>query len=145
MSSRVYLVVEGVHDVAFIGKLLETSLQFKRVNRQEELEKGWTRILPTKWPHDGLLRPSVPAPSFYQNNHHGVSLAIANAEGISNMTARLKAHLAALDIDGIIPDAVGAVLDADRRELPSQRFEEMAAAFKGVGLPTPEALETIAS
>lgn len=144
MSSYVYLITEGVHDVAFLGRILVASLQFKRVTKEQELDQGWIRILPKQWPHNGSLRPSVPAPAFFQNSQQGVSVAIANAEGIDNMSKRMIAHLGALQLDGVTPDAVGAILDADSAEPPVRRFTRMAGAFGKAGLPSPSVIELVA-
>jgi hypothetical protein len=144
MSTYVYLLTEGVHDVAFLGRLLQTSLGFEWVFKESELDPAWKRILPTKWPHDGSLRPSVPAPSFYRHLGSGTSAAVVNAQGISELAKRLKTHRNALDLDGVRLDAVGVVLDADARETPTRRFNRMADALTETGFPRPAAAEVVA-
>lgn len=143
MSSLTYLITEGVHDVAFLGKILDVKLQLKRVLKEDALDPRWTRLLPKAWPHKGSLRPAVPAPSFFQSALPGTSVAIVNAEGIDAISTRLRAHSEALALDGIAPDAVGAVLDADSSALPATRFERMARAFESMGLPRPETMEAV--
>jgi hypothetical protein len=143
MSVYVYLLTEGVHDVAFLGRLLQTSLKFERVSKESDLAPAWKRILPTKWPHDGSLRPSVPAPSFYRHLGSGTSAAVVNAQGIGELAKRLKTHRAALDLDGVRLDAVGVVLDADAKETPTLRFNRMADALSDTGFPHPPAAEVV--
>lgn len=143
MSAHVYLLTEGVHDVAFLGKLLEKSLGFERVFKESDLDRVWDRILPKKWPHDGSLRPSVPAPSFYRHLASGTSVAAVNAQGISELAKRLERHRSALALDGVTLDAVGVVLDADSQEPPKQRFTRMADALTGSGFPRPLAVEVV--
>lgn len=144
MSSRVYIITEGVHDVAFLGKLLTmSSLQMEQVKKIDELESGWIRILPS-WPYKGSLQPSVPAPIFYQSASKDISIAVVNAEGINNMSQKLARHLKVLDQDGIRPDAVGAVLDADSGELPQRRFDRMAEVLANADLPRPAEMEVVA-
>jgi hypothetical protein len=46
MSSRAYIITEGVHDVAILGRLLGEALQLKRVVKEAELDKDWSRLLP---------------------------------------------------------------------------------------------------
>ncbi len=143
MSAFVYLLTEGVHDVAFLGKLLEARLGFTRISEERELESAWKSILPRQWPHNGSLRPSVPAPGFYRHAGSGTSMAIVNAQGISELARRFDAHRNVLDKDGVKLDAVGIVLDADAQETPAQRFAEMAEALSGAGLPRPSSPEFV--
>lgn len=143
MSAYTYLLTEGVHDVAFLGKLLQAALAFERVNKAAELDQFWTRILPVKWPHNGSLRPSVPAPNFYRHSASGTSVAVVNAQGIGELTKILKTHRDALALDGLKVDAVGVVLDADADELPTNRFARMADALSKSGFPRPLAAEAV--
>jgi hypothetical protein len=144
MSGHIYLLTEGVHDVAFLGKLLEAALGFERVFKESDLDPIWVRILPTKWPHDGSLRPSVPAPSFYRHLASGISVAVVNAQGISELAKRLERHRSALSLDGVMLDAVGVVLDADAQESSTQRFMRMAEALSASGFPRPTTAEAVA-
>jgi hypothetical protein len=144
MSALVYLLTEGVHDVAFLGKLLQISLGFARVSEESELDPAWKRILPTKWPHNGSLRPSVPAPIFYRHLASETFIAVVNAQGISELAKRLTVHLEALKLDGVKLDALGVVLDADAQEPPIKRFARMADVLVKAGFSPPQGAEAIA-
>ncbi|NVJ07761.1 hypothetical protein HUW63_21265 [Myxococcus sp. AM001] len=143
MSNHVYLLTEGVHDVAFMGKLLKLSLGFEHVSKEAGLDPVWKRILPTKWPHDGSLRASVPAPVFYRDPGSETSVAIVNSQGISELAKKLETHRKALALDGVTLDAVGVVLDADAQEAPQQRFTRMADAIATNGFPRPSVMEVV--
>lgn len=59
MSARVYLVTEGVHDVAFLFRILQKAFAFTEVEEHAALDEAWCHILPS-WPYQGKLRGSVP-------------------------------------------------------------------------------------
>lgn len=146
MSARVYLLTEGVHDVFFLGKILRESFAFKKVEDARKLDPEWDEtILPKKFPHENSLRPSVPAPTFYKND--GASVAIVNADGITRLASRLRAHHEKLTDKGVGLDAIGVVLDADyqqaKQKTPADRFDEMADVLAGLRLPRPAAPETV--
>ncbi|MFO0761098.1 MAG: DUF3226 domain-containing protein [Byssovorax sp.] len=142
MSARIYLITEGVHDVAFLGKLLQATLGFAQIVSKEDLDSAWEPLLPT-WPYKGSLRGSVPVPSFYRRSS-GDTIAIVNAQGISEINKRLRVHRQVLDQAGVSLDAVGIVLDADSNELPAARFTKLGTALASQGLSCPATAETVA-
>ncbi|ATB48173.1 DUF3226 domain-containing protein [Corallococcus macrosporus] len=144
MSNRIYLLTEGVHDVAFLARLLKLSLGLEHVSREAGLDPVWKRILPTKWPHDGSLRPAVPAPIFYRAPSSGTTVAVVNSQGISELARKLETHRKALALDGVNLDAVGVVLDADSQETPQQRFTRMADSIAANGYPRPAVMGGVA-
>jgi hypothetical protein len=146
MSVRVYLLTEGVHDVFFLGKILTESFQLKRVLDAKKLDVEWNHIVPHTFPHEGSLRPSVPAPTFYKSA--SASVAIVNADGLDRLGKRLRAHHGVLANHGIQLDAIGVVLDADfdqtRQKTPEQRFVELADVLASLDLPRPSSAEVVA-
>lgn len=71
MSQFLYIVAEGVQDVAFIGKLLEICHLARRVTLMEELTTdhlAWMKTfswpLPATTKGTDISRLSVPAPAF---------------------------------------------------------------------------------
>ena len=72
MSGLVYLLVEGVHDVAFVGKLLTACFGAVRVKTMEELDEATRRWMSSfKWPipqggKTPIERLAVPAPVLQQ-------------------------------------------------------------------------------
>ncbi len=145
MSGRIYLLTEGVHDVYFLGKILEKSLEFKRNNSFKELEPEWTNLVPRQFPHEDSLRASMPVPTFYRSAH--ASVAIVNAEGIDKIKSKLDAHLNQLTNKGVALDAIGIVLDADfdatKQKSPAERFDEMATYLENLGYPRPTMMDKV--
>ena len=72
MNAFTYIVTEGVHDVAFLGRLLTLAHEASRINKLEDLDealRGWLGTF--KWPsltgkHHDIARMAVPAPAFYR-------------------------------------------------------------------------------
>jgi hypothetical protein len=145
MSGRIYLLTEGVHDVYFLGKILEKSLEFKRNNSFKELEAEWRILVPTQFPHEDSLRASMPVPTFYRSTD--ASVAIVNAEGINKIKSKLDAHLKQLANKGFALDAIGIVLDADferaKQKSPAERFNEMATYLENLGYPRPTMMDKV--
>jgi len=130
MSVRyVYLVVEGPHDVEFVGRLLKPH-GFERVKRFEKLAAYWDRLVPKSFPHRGDLLRRVPVPMFFDSVE--VSLAIHAAGGDSQL------HEAVGDtLQGALPtppDAVGIILDADSKLMPAARFTKLLSELSQLGL-----------
>lgn len=111
---HVYLVVEGPHDPAFIGKLLARS-GLSVVRKLSELDAFWTRLVPEKFPYkDDLLR-RVPVPTFYADGTR--SVAVDTAEGEARLVETVEESLDQLgSVDG-----VGVILDADSKRPPGER------------------------
>jgi hypothetical protein len=147
MSSRVYLLTEGVHDVFFLGKILRERHGLKKVEDARKLDPEWDEtILPKQFPHENSLRPSVPAPTFYKSA--AASVALVNADGIDKLGKRLRAHHTKLTDRGVGLDALGVILDADyvhaNQKAPAQRFAEMADLLASLGFPRPAEPEAVA-
>jgi hypothetical protein len=150
MTTRALLITEGVHDVAFLGKLLDIDFGLQRIRTMEVLDPGWQKFLSSfKWPatphkeggKTDIARLSVPAPVFF--GKEGISVAISNAQGIEKLVQRADADLFALNRDHTTIDAVGFLLDSDQDD-PIQRFDELAPKVADIGLPRPQALGEVA-
>ncbi len=145
MSGRIYLLTEGVHDVYFLGKILQKSLSFKKSDSFNELEVEWKVLIPRQFPLHDSLRASMPVPTFYRNAHS--SVAVVNAEGIDQIKSKLDAHLRQLTDKGIELDAIGIVLDADferaKQKSPMERFDEMASYIESLGYPRPMTMDKV--
>jgi hypothetical protein len=144
MISFLYLVTEGVHDVAFLGKLLTVGWGASRIRTMEELDdahRSW--IGEFKWPsfHRGktqIDRLAVPAPVFYRLPE-GTVIAVRNAQGISEIGKTLTVDVEAFARIAINPDAIGIVLDSDDEPV-EQRFRKVKATLEGASLAAPPAL-----
>lgn len=149
MTQRVYLVTEGVHDVAYVSRILVKveDFGFTQAETLDKLDDEWRRWVESsfKWPHKGRIdRASVPAPEFYVRPD--MAVAVVNAEGIAGIRGRLDVDLEAFALSGIELDAVGVVLDADTDsgEHLNERFEQMAARLAELGLPRPRSIGEVA-
>lgn len=119
-----YLVVEGPHDVEFVGRLLKPH-QFKRENNESRLDPYWRPLVPTKFPYGGDLNRRVPVPTFFVSDT--VSVAVHASGGDSEIANRVEETLqAALPT---LPDAVGVLLDADLAVSPVARFGAVRKAL----------------
>lgn len=126
-----FLAVEGQHDAAFIGRLLKDA-GFRLVQRKDQdpqhphslfLEPVLERLVPPSFPHDNDLLARVPVPFFWQNDSHAIALRPANSDSkLINSTVSA--------IRSIGPGqfgAVGIVLDADTKGVPTTRMESLKA------------------
>jgi hypothetical protein len=142
--SFLYLVTEGVHDVAFLGKLLCVGWGASRVRTLEGLDdarRSWMGSF--KWPlsrggKTEIDRLAVPAPVFYRLQA-GTLVALRNSQGISEIGKTLAIDLESFMRVASSPDAIGVVLDSDD-ESPTLRFEKLKAVLEGVQLVAPTAL-----
>jgi hypothetical protein len=123
-----YLVVEGPHDVEFVGRLLKPH-QFKRVNQDTRVDPYWRSLVPTTFPYGGDLSRRVPVPTFFASDE--VSVAVHAADGDTNIHKRIEETLATLPI---VPEAVGVLLDADSQSPPAERFKLVRDALDRLNL-----------
>jgi hypothetical protein len=124
-----YIVVEGPHDVEFIGRILRQGPHaFHYQDTKTKVDSFWHPLIPKDYPvgkppHDFLKR--IPMPIFYQNATHTV--AVQSADGISKVVARLEETLSMPGVEE--PDAIGLVLDSDSNETPAKRAADLAVAL----------------
>jgi hypothetical protein len=101
MSAFLYIITEGVHDVAFVGRLLSVVHGASRIRRLEDLDdalRGWVGTS-FKWPrftgrHHDIERLAVPAPVFYRLPTSAV-VALRNAQGLTEIRKTLEIDLEA--------------------------------------------------
>jgi hypothetical protein len=110
-----YIVVEGPHDTAFVGKLLrEGALHLEPVSVLAAVDDFWTKLIPRTYPpknprtNDEEFK-RVRMPDFFQNATH--SVAVEWAEGYDQVATVLTDSLALLPAQ---PDGLGLVVDADK-------------------------------
>jgi hypothetical protein len=122
---RSYLVVEGPHDVEFVGRLLKLS-GFSRANRVIEVEEFWRPLIPTSWPVRGdLSKRLVEVPSFFRLNDHTV--AVQGVGGNSRIAPAVEETLT-LTGGATSFSAIGVFVDADSVP-PGTRFKEARTAL----------------
>jgi hypothetical protein len=124
----VYLVVEGPHDVAVIGRILDMN-NIKLIKQINDLDEFWDdkRLIPHDFPIEGDLLKRVPIPTFYQSDE--VSVAIHSAGGDSKINKTLQLTLANLDVEDL--SAFAIFRDADNRPLTSL-FNSMISELKDI-------------
>lgn len=145
MSAFVYIVTEGVHDVAFLGRLLSVAHGATRIRKLEGLDdslRDWVSSA-FKWPrftgkHHDIERLAVPAPCFYLLATNQV-VALRNAQGITEIGKTLEIDIEAFTRTENRPDAIGVVLDSDD-DPADDRFARLKAIFEGVKLTPPPSL-----
>lgn len=113
MSGLIYLLVEGVQDVAFVGKLLVVCFGARYVETMEELDdatRGWMGSF--KWPipkagKTPIRRLAVPAPLFFRLPA-GNLVGLRNAQGLAELDKLLSLDLEAFARNTIGLDAVAS-------------------------------------
>ncbi|GEM_PF-2593787 len=149
MTSFVYILSEGVQDVALLGKLLVVLWAAKRVDLLDKLgeaQQAWMRSF--KWPsiigkETRIFPLSVAAPVFYQLPT-GIWVALRNAEGLTKIKTTLERDLEAFSRRAGGPDTLGIVLDSDDEEA-SARFQSLAKVLVQVKLSAPATLGAVAA
>lgn len=128
-----YLVVEGPQDVEVVARLLKPH-GFARVRKFDALDGYWHELVPRTFPHRGELNRPVPVPVFFASAE--VSVAVQSAGSDSQIVPRIEETLAVRFPASL--DALGAILDADSKKTPQERFRAVHASLAKLGLPFPE-------
>ena len=123
--SHSLFIVEGVHDVEVVARLLDRR-GFRRLVHHAELPEFWERLVPNKFPHEGDLLRRVPVPLFLQSESN--SVAIHSAIGLERIARTLGSSLLGLPD---LPGGIGILLDADCSELPEARWQQLTGDLKG--------------
>lgn len=133
-----YLVVEGPHDVEFVGRLLRL-FGFGRIRLSKDLAPLWEPLTKLSFPHDGDLTKRMPVPAFFQRPDYAIAVHSADGETrlvqtLQENLVTLKPKLALAQITGI-----GLMLDADAELAPRARWANVLELAKKLlpGLPLP--------
>jgi len=126
MSRFVYLLSEGVHDVAFLSRVLTQLRGASKVNARSRLDEPRQRWVDGfKWPvREDIGRLAVPAPTFLLLPTGDTLIGLRNSQGIDQLAATLEDDLEVLYKLDALPDAIGVFLDSDQ--------ESQAARFAGL-------------
>lgn len=112
MSLRYAIIgVEGPHDQAFVGKVLEKLFEFKRFNgKKSELDTFWENFIPT-YPKNGDLYKRLDMPSILFTDNLSVAIYAGGGTTLGqNLRATIQNHSKyKTDIA-----AFGIVVDSDR-------------------------------
>jgi hypothetical protein len=128
MSRFIYLLSEGVHDVAFLARVLKHIHGASKIDLKSKLDEPRQRwINGFKWPiGENIDRLSVPAPKFAYIATSDTLIGLRNAQGISNLKATLEDDLEVLYKHQALPDTIGVFLDSDK-EPQNERFNKLRA------------------
>ena len=122
-----YIVVEGPHDTALVGKLLrQAPFLLEPVPVLKNVEPFWNDLVPRTYPPKNPRTNEeefkrVRVPEFFQNHFHSVS--VQWAEGFDQVPVVLTDSL---DWLPRMPDGLGLLVDADQSSA-SQVFSEVVA------------------
>lgn len=116
-----YVITEGIHDREFLARLFKESLGLSRITKHSFVSKFWDKLIPKTFPIDDDLLKRPPVPLFIQNDQY--SIALHNVGGISEIVNTLEESL--MFIDQSTLHSIGLILDADKTETPSQRFQDL--------------------
>lgn len=135
-----YLVVEGPHDVAFVVAILRRRWGFEERRIFKDLPPLSALLVPKGFPSnpEGDIQVRVDVPSVLVSPDWHVIVHAAN--GDSKLIGRLKQTLNAVkNKPEHRLDAVGIVLDSDKRVQPADRFQRFAAELPALSLSVPSA------
>jgi hypothetical protein len=116
-----YIVAEGTHDIYFLAKLIKKSFGISRIIKRSLVDSFWDELIPKTFPIDDDLQKPVPVPFFLQNNDY--SIALHSARGIEKIVNTLEESLSLINQSKLY--SIGLILDADYKQSPSQRFQEL--------------------
>lgn len=129
-----YLVVEGPHDVEFIGRLLRIC-GLRKLRLIKDLAAYWRPTVPPSFPHGGDLLKRVPVPVFFQSDTHAV--AVHSAGSISRLAPTVEETFAILGTKKAEISSIGLFLDADQNGAHNP-FELLKAKIQTIGLAFPD-------
>ncbi len=129
MSSG-YIVVEGPHEVEFIGKILSMH-GFVRITMIDQLSPFWKKLIPTKFPFGGDLKRRMPIPDFFCKE--GITVVIHSAVGIDGIVKTISSTISNSDDFNKEVKSVGIVFDADfGKNNVQKKFIEIRKALNGI-------------
>lgn len=130
-----YLVVEGPHDVEFSIRLIKSrEPSLSRIQKIDDLDEGFKKLVPDKFPHGGDLLKRVPVPVFLQSDDFAI--AIHAAGGDSKIATCLEDTSLVLESGAL--SAIGVILDSDSKENPDIRHKKLLTAIGSSDIKIPD-------
>ncbi len=113
------LCVEGVHDVAFVQRLLR-AFGFAQKELLRDIPEVIGKLVPRAFPtnKEGNIHRRVDVPAFHNRADQWVILHGAGSD--SQLVDAISYSVTQLDLAGICPAAIGMILDGD--DAPSSQF-----------------------
>lgn len=130
MSRFVYILSEGVQDVAFLSQILKHVHGASKIDSKSKLDEPRQRWIDGfKWPvGDNIDRLAVPAPKFVHIRKGDTLVGLRNAQGIDRFRFTLEDDLEVLYKHNAIPEAIGLFLDSDQ-EPQGVRFSKLRSGL----------------
>ncbi len=127
--SNVFIAVEGPQDVEFLARLFEAQGLRKEVILERLTNEFCTRIINTRFPHEGDLHKRMPNPMFLTDGTRWIALQPAGGD----TQLRRLVRQALLNLQDVPRElvALGVVRDADRRS-PTEHLDAVAAHVKSL-------------
>jgi hypothetical protein len=137
MSRFIYILSEGVHDVAFLSRVLKHVHGASKIGLKSNLDEPRRRWVDGfKWPiGDTIGRLAVPAPVFVHLAANDTLVGLRNAEGIDRLKITLEDDLEVLYKNDASPETVGVFLDSDK-EPQEKRFARLRAELQKISTAT---------
>ena len=130
------LAVEGVHDIAFIQRILKV-FGFSQQKLAKGIPTELSVLVPNRFPANpqGDLTKRVDLPHFHVKGEHWIVLL--GAGGDSSVVEKVSSTLSALDDRQLEPSSISVFLDADN-QIPekqlSRRLKEWTKKVEDTGL-----------
>lgn len=143
MSRFFVIIAEGIHDLAFLGRLLAKQFKASEIKLVEDLGPDFGKWLDCSWPKQGdISRATVDAPSFWRRNDD--TIILRSAEGIEKVRATLTTDLERIAImPETGPTFAGVALVLDSDDSPEKRWGEVCQTLKALDLAVPTELGAV--
>jgi hypothetical protein len=117
-----YFLVEGPHDEAAIGKVLQI-LGLRQIRNKEEIPYIWQGLIPNKYPFvEGRLEKISPIPDFYKSDN--VCVAIKAALGETRIISELNNTMLIMQREQLKQlNGILVVCDADNKSA-NEKYNE---------------------
>jgi len=138
------LCVEGVHDVAFVQRLLR-AFGFEQKERLRDIPDVIGKLVPRAFPtnKEGNIHRRVDVPAFHHRSGQWVILHGAGSD--SQLVDAISYSVTQLHLTGIRPAAIGMILDGDdapslqfarrQREWERKKSEDADSVLKAISFP----------
>ena len=117
-----YFLVEGPHDEAAIGKILQI-LGLRQIRNKEEIPYIWQGLIPNKYPFmNGRLEKISPIPDFYISDY--VCVAIKVASGEKRLITELNNTMSIMQREQLKQlNGIAIICDADNKSA-KEKYDE---------------------
>lgn len=129
--ANVLIVVEGAHDAAFIGVLLNER-GYTMVEEVSDLPQVWQPLIPRAFPATNRLSHVVAYPDVYRHPTEAHSIAIKTAGSVAQLTSELRAAVEILRLSELHTIAMFADADTSQAEAQFAKLSNALSALNRV-------------